>query len=272
MFSLSLMLTASLAAAPVQVAAPTFSVHGLEQKAGDFYADQLAQQLAFRGLKVITRTEIEAVLGNERQRQLVGCGGEDDSCAVELADALGSEALMMGDVARVGDSFRVSVRIIRARNGERVASAVVTGRTEDAILAAFSEVAPQLASQTNAGFRGDAPVAALGLSTRRSGIRQFAWIPAAVGGAAIVGGGYSYLQARQRYDLLRSGDTLIEPEPSRLRTEGQSWQILSTVGFGVGAAGLLTAAGLFLFGSETVVETGVTLAPTGSGVGIAGEF
>ncbi len=273
MMVLTLLLTATLSASPVRVAAPGFSVRGLDQKAGDFYSDQLAQQLAFRSLKVITRSEIQALLGNERQRQLLGCGEESSSCAIELADALGSDALMLGDVAKVGDKYRLSVRIVLTRNGERVSSAVITGSSEDTILDAFSSIAPKLAAETTAGVRGDGlPVQALGTSTERTGLKRLAWIPAAAGAVAVAGGAVAYLQAKDRYDALRAGGTLIEPVPSQLRSEGQTWQTVSLVGFGVGAAALATAAGFFFLGNEAVIEAGLAVGPGGGSIAIRGAF
>ncbi len=264
--------TALTATAPVRVAAPGFSVLGLDQKAGDFYSDQVAQQLSFHGLKVVTRSEIQALIGHEREKQLLGCD-DGTSCAAELAGALGSDALLVGEVAKVGDKFRLSVRIIRAGSGERVSSAVVTGSSEDGLLDAITAVAPRLASETIARVRGEKlPEAAVGVSAEHIGTKRLFWIPATIGAVALGGGAFAYTQSKSRYDTLRSAQSLEEPTPSRLRNEGQSWQTASMVSFGVGAAGLAAAAGLLLFGSESVVEAGVSLAPGGVSFGIAGAF
>lgn len=273
MVLLTLVAAISLAAEPVRVAAPGFSSHGLEEKAGDFYADQVSQQLSFHGLKVITRSEVSALLGHERQRELLGCQDDSGSCAVELAGALGTDALLLGEAAKVGDKFRISVRIVSSKNGDKLSSAVVTASSEDAVLEAFGLVAPRIAKETIAKVRKEpVPAEAAGVTTQRTGTKRFFWIPAAVGGVALAGGAVSYFQAKSRFDELRSGTVLIEPRPSQLRNEGQSWQTLSMAGFGVGAAAFATAAGLVLFGSESVVEAGVAFGPAGASVGIAGSF
>ena len=259
-------------AAEVRVAAPGFAVLGLDAKAADFYSDQVSQQLAFQGLKVVTRSEIQALIGLERQKQLLGCGDDSSSCAAELAGAIGSDALLVGDVAKVGDKYRLSVRTIRATNGERLSSAVVTGNSEDGILDAFRLVAPRLAQETTVRFRGEKVPASSAPTLSRTGIRQFFWIPAVVGAAAVGGGAFGMVQARTHYDALRSATALEEPEPSRLRNEGQRWQTVGMIGFGLGAAALVTSAGMLLFGSESVVEAGVSIAPTGATFGIAGAF
>lgn len=273
MMVLSTVTMLALAAAPVSLAAPGFSALGLDQKAGDFYSDQVSQQLGFRGLKVITRTEVNAMLGNERQRQLLGCSDESSSCTTELAGALGADALLLGDVAKTGDKYRLSVRIIGAKTGARLSSAVVTGSSEDALLEAFSTVSERMAAETTAKVRNLAPPAeAVGVSRERTGTKRFFWIPAAAGAVGLVGGAFAWTQAKSRYDTLRSGQALQEPVPSRLRNEGQSYQTLSAAGFGLAAAGIATAAGLYLWGSETVIEAGVALSPGGGTALFAGAF
>lgn len=274
MVLLTLVAAISLGAEPVRVAAPGFTAHGLDEKAGEFYADQVSQQLSFHGLKVITRSEVGALLGNERQRELLGCHDESGSCAVELAGALGSDALLLGEAAKVGEKYRLSVRLVSAKNGDKLSSAVVTGSSEDAVLEAFGQsAAERMAKETIAKVRKQPlPSDAVGVTTQRTGSKRFFWIPAAVGGAALLGGGAAYFMAKSRYDELRSGNPLTEAEGSALRSSGQSLQTLSMAGFALGAAGLATAAGLYALGSESVIEAGVVIGPTGASVGFAGSF
>lgn len=273
MMALSVMTALLLTAEPVRVAAPGFSVHALEQKAGDFYSDQVSQQLSFQGLNIITRSEVEALLGNERQKQLLGCTEERSACTTELAGALGSEALLLGDAAKVGDKYRLSIRIVRVTNGERLSSAVVTGSTEDAVLDAFGVVSKRMALETTAKLTNQpVPEEAQGVSTSHLGSRRFFWAPLAVGVAGVVWGAVAFGQSKTRHDRLRSGEQLTQPEPSALRNEGQSWQVASWVGFGVGGAGLIASALLFILGSDSVVETGVAFVPGGAVGSFAGRF
>lgn len=260
------------AVATLKIAAPGFSQHGLTDSAGDFYADQLAQQLSFHGLEVVTRTQVAALIGLERQRQLLGCGDESSSCAVELAGALGTDGLMLGDVAKVGDQYRISVRIISAKNGEKLSSAVVTGSSEDTILDAFRGAAARIAAETKARARGEASTSSVGVTSERSGTKRFFWIPAAVGALGLGAGAFAYVQAKSRHDELRSSPSLVEPAPSRLRNEGQSFQTLSLVGIAVGVAGLAAAGSLYTLGSDATIEAGVVVAPGQVSMGFAGVF
>ena len=273
MLHITLLVSTTLAASPVTMAAPGFNPVGLEQQAGDFYTDQVALQLAAQGLKVMTRSEVQAVVGHQRTKEVLGCGEDSDSCALELAGALGAETLLLGDVARLGDKYRLSVRVVLARNGNRLSSAVVTGRSEDAVLDAFALVAPRVAAEVTAKVHGETPPPEVSaVSSQTLGSKRFFWVPAVAGVAALGVGGFGYVQAKERYDRLRSGEALYAPEPATLRTEGQTWQTVMLAGTAVGAAALLTSAGLYLFGSETTVEAGVALQPGGASFGIAGAF
>lgn len=62
-------------------------------------SEVLATHLREHGLKVMTGRDIGAVLGLERQKQLLGCMDDSTSCSAELAGALGVGALVVGTVA-----------------------------------------------------------------------------------------------------------------------------------------------------------------------------
>ncbi len=55
--------------------------------------------------KVYAQSDIERVLGLERQQQLVGC--TDETCLVELSDALGASYVIHGRVDRFGDRYLI---------------------------------------------------------------------------------------------------------------------------------------------------------------------
>src|SRR6185295_10483314 len=55
-----------------------------------FYSDHFAQALRQAGMKVITASEISAMLSSQRQQQLLGCADDGSACMAELANALGA--------------------------------------------------------------------------------------------------------------------------------------------------------------------------------------
>ena len=106
--------------------------------------------------------------------------------------------------------------------------------------------------------------------------RPWAWVPAA-GGAVFAGvGTYFYLEAKKDYDKL---DTGTGPggaplDGKKIASAGRRKQTLSAVGFGLGAAGIITSAVLYLLPSEKAppVTPSVAVSPAGGMVGVVGTF
>ena len=111
---------AASAAEPFKLAAPGLSYVNLDEKTGQFYLDYFSQQLgSHEGIHVLTGTEISAVVGMERQKQLMGC--VESSCTAELAGALGADALILGSLAKAGGGFVANIKMLRARDGATIA-------------------------------------------------------------------------------------------------------------------------------------------------------
>ncbi len=70
--------------------------------------------------RVVTTADLEAVLGLERQKQLLSC--DQQSCMSELAGALGVEYLVTGTVGRLGKSYVLIVKMLEVRTARAVAS------------------------------------------------------------------------------------------------------------------------------------------------------
>lgn len=101
----------------VKLASSGFSVLNLPNETGVFYANHFAQQLDFAGVRVVTPQEVAAVIGLERQKQLLGCAQGSESCMAELGDALGVDALITGDLGKIGDSYQLNVKVVSQGGG-----------------------------------------------------------------------------------------------------------------------------------------------------------
>jgi hypothetical protein len=62
------------------------------------------------GAEVITQREIASILSLEKQKAMLGC--ETDACMAELGGALGADRLVAGDMAKLGESFLLHVRVV----------------------------------------------------------------------------------------------------------------------------------------------------------------
>ena len=113
---IALGLTLVTAAAQVRhLAAPGITTVDVPVEAASFYTEHLAQALARHGLLVMTPKQLEAVLGLERQKQLLGCA--ESSCMVELANALGVDGLLLGEIGRFGERYQINLKIVSAIEG-----------------------------------------------------------------------------------------------------------------------------------------------------------
>lgn len=144
--------TALAMTAQPTLASPAFSTLNVSPEVGAFCNDHLAQQLAARGVEVTTARQINALLGLERQRQLAGCSESEGSCLAELASALGAQALLLGDLGRLGAHFQINVRVQRSSTNQTLATASRTVSNEDGLLGALESIADELAPRILESF------------------------------------------------------------------------------------------------------------------------
>ncbi|MDF1566335.1 MAG: 3'-5' exonuclease, partial [Deltaproteobacteria bacterium] len=91
-------------------------------------SEYLQTELIARGhYQVVGPAEIQALMGLEAQKQLLGCTDTAASCLAEVGGALGSDRLLSGSVTRVGSSVILSLSLLDVqsarlihRAGERV--------------------------------------------------------------------------------------------------------------------------------------------------------
>lgn len=110
MSALLVVLAVTVQAAP-RVTVPQFRVTQVSPEIAEFATERTGQLLRERGFVVTTPDEIQALLGNERQRQLLGCD-EGQSCMSELAAALGADAIVVGRLTRLGGRLEVDVKLV----------------------------------------------------------------------------------------------------------------------------------------------------------------
>jgi hypothetical protein len=237
-----------VAAAPVKIAAPGLTPAGVDAGKATFYTEHLAQQLNFTGVQVITAKEISSLIGMERQRQLLGCGSDSTSCLAELANALGTDAVLLGDVAKVeGAGFQLNLKIISATDGRPLAAFSASVATEAALLEKLGEAARSMSVELHRQLGRELPKQA-GPS---AGLRGKAWAPAAVGVVATLIGAVLLGMAGGNYAALTVDPSMhITPmKAGELRDSGNTYQLAGAVLLGVGIACVVAAAAMFLFGA-----------------------
>ncbi|HVE82511.1 MAG TPA: hypothetical protein VND93_06675, partial [Myxococcales bacterium] len=117
---------------------------GLEPQTVELFTDALVGELRRNpSVSVMTGADVAAVVGNERERQLLGC--TDTTCLAELGGALGADRIIHGSVGRVGGSLLVNLTSLDPRSGKAVAS--VSERLKGGGDEAFLDALPALSYQ-----------------------------------------------------------------------------------------------------------------------------
>jgi hypothetical protein len=106
-------------------------------------------------------------------------------------------------------------------------------------------------------------------------VRRHAWLPAAIGGALLAGGGGFYALAKGEQSKLRGDDaSLVTPlDVERSASRGKTYQTVSTGLAGAGVLGLGIAAGMYLLGGpDTPQDLGLGLSTDGTSAFVYGRW
>lgn len=256
-------MVSTLLAVVLSAGAPTLAALELEAQqvppaVAKLVSTQLTQRLTLRGLKVVTPSDVTALLGVERQKQLMGCG-DDTSCLAELGAALDAAGVLSGSVGQLGSTTLLNVRVVSTRDARALAVCSAKAAGEDALLAEAEACA-------------DAIVAALlpGASPPAVARRTWALAPLLAGAALAVTGGVLWgVSGSQRASI--AGAT--QPPPDVFAT-ARTGEALGTAGFvcaGVGVAAAVAGAALYFTGGAAVQPTAL-LTPHGGYVGVSGVW
>jgi len=226
-------------ATPLRLAAPSLQAVGVDPKKASAFTDYFGQQLSQYGIRVTTSSEVDAILGHERQKQMLGCSEESSSCVAEMAGALGVDGIVSGNVARLEPSgYLMTLKVIAASSGATMGN--YSGRLpdENAALDWLARTARQFAVS-----RGLVVPEGVRLRGRT-------WMP---GAAALVLAGvgtYLYVDSVNVAASLRAGNGT---PPERLDATIDAARTQQAVGgalLGAGVAAAATAAVFFLTGDE----------------------
>jgi hypothetical protein len=270
------LLAAVLAAAPVKLAAPGFTSLNLSREATTYYSDHFAQQLAVRGIRVTTAGEIGTLLGLEKQKALLGCGETSQSCMTELANALGVDGIITGNLGKFGDAYQINIKILGATDGRplSVFTSRVNGETAllDGLAGAADRIAPEVARELGRPLAEGEPAASVGAAPAQVfAPRRWAWVPLAGGGVAAAAGLYFVVQATGHLNNLRN-DQIGSADPDTYAQEGKTDRNLGAALLGVGAAAMATGAVLYLWPSGESLKVTAVVAPNAAALTLTGTL
>jgi hypothetical protein len=210
---------------------------------------------------VVTASQIRARLGAERKKELFDCPDDASHCLAEIGQSLGVDGLVSGGVVLLDQGYAISLKIIRVKDGQAVASFASPPLDEHEALGWLAARARVFATQEESGG-GWKHARAAGIVVGASGIA-----------AGAVGLGL-YVASRAQVTQLQSNTPPITTQ-AQLTSVANAAQLNQTLGvilMFAGAVGLAVGAGMVAAGPPSVTPQ-VSVGPNGSfSLAVGGVF
>lgn len=116
---LTTLVASLLTAGNVKIAVLAFSASGVDPTVAASVTESVTAEIAVRGyFDPISATEIQTMLGVERQKALLGCG--EENCVTELAGAIGAPYVMSGSLVKLEGVFQLNLTVIDSKKSRTV--------------------------------------------------------------------------------------------------------------------------------------------------------
>lgn len=158
------------AAAPAADTRPRIALMGVQAGEG-FTPKQIVtvEELLLWALQtdrrflIVGRSDFNAILGLEAQKQVLGCG-DNAACVAEIAGALGVEYVAAADIGRLGTIIIVTLKVVEVKTATAKARARRTAKADEELVATVDQVAAEALNtiaETGAAPSPQVPVAAI---------------------------------------------------------------------------------------------------------------
>jgi hypothetical protein len=220
------------------------------------------------GYKVLTGSEITAILGFDRQRQLLGC--TDSSCLAEIGGSLGADYLLDTEVSEVGGTWLLTSTLISASKSQAIKRvtkrvekvSILIDNAQETTAEALSVIAPVPAIATVAMIDSPRIMRGVGIGVGVAGV-----LTAGVG--AIFGA-----MAKSDYDNAKAANSVNRADFSTFKQGASDKSRNADICFAIGGA--VAATGIVLIVVDAVRHSepakSVTLVATGNGIGVTGTW
>ncbi len=266
----------------------------------------LTEAASIPGIDVIGKSDINSIVGFEKQKQVMGCA-EDSTCLAEIGGALGVDYILVGSLGGLGDLFRIDLKLVDAKRAKvRARIGVTVEGKESRLVAAIQKAIHDLVGPMS----GDAPAVADAAAPRKdparadtardprlaarppapavtaperpaTGVsataasprRRWAYISGGTGAALLFGGALAGLQAKSAFDAEKkaaaSGDLAAYDSN---KSKASSMSMVADGLFVAGAAGVGVGTWLFLTSRSAPLALEVAPLPGGAFAAISGGF
>lgn len=239
---------------------------GVEASVVGPLTDAVVSEVVGRGFfNVLSSRDVRTLMGLERQRQLLGCtDSEASSCMAELSGALGARFVLSGTLARLGDTWQLSLTTLDSALARPIGRSVRLARSLEELRAAL----PWAVSEATATPLPPPPSRALPITLLGVG--------AAGALFGIVWGAVHLAQEQElaaRLDAARSTPGLLSTAASYEQQarfiDTQKWVAVGSLAGGVA---LLVVGAVLMPPEQAGGGARVTLVPTGQGAALVGVF
>lgn len=126
------------------VAVMPFASRSVDAEALDGIGAALSSELLRTGrMRVLERDQVDAILREQSFQASGSCEGGE--CAVELGRLLSVDQMIVGSIAKVGETYSVTARQVRVGSGEVIRS--VTHNTRARVDAILTDIVPRVARE-----------------------------------------------------------------------------------------------------------------------------
>lgn len=126
------------------VAVMPFASRSVDAEALDGIGAALSSELLRTGrMRVLERDQVDAILREQSFQASGSCEGGE--CAVELGRLLSVDQMIVGSIAKVGETYSVTARQVRVGSGEVIRS--VTHNTRARVDAILTDIVPRIARE-----------------------------------------------------------------------------------------------------------------------------
>ncbi len=241
-----------------------FSVRGVDSATAEAITDGIGPEVDRRGyFRTLTSKDVQTILGNERQKQLLGCA-EASTCLSELAGALGAPYVLSGTISQIGPSLQLSMQLLDVSRSIVVARSIRIARDAQTLI----QLLPWAVAEATATPAPPRPSRVPGIAFIGAGSAAAA-VGIALGASAII------QEQQYQHDLATGQRTsgLLE-RPSYYQQKGDELAVQRTVSLVslIGGAALI-GVGIYLLPSgPSSGDPSVAVVFTGTGAAFAGTF
>jgi TolB-like protein len=150
------------------------NVQGVPEGTATILTEIVVSEVARYGMEVVSKSDIAAIVGFEKQKTLLGCS-EDSSCLAEIGGALGVDYMLTGQVGQIGSRYRLSLLLVDVKKGKVAGRAAdFCDKNEDALANATQTRVREIigAIQTAVAGASERSAAAAAARTGAAGAKQ----------------------------------------------------------------------------------------------------